>query len=70
MPSSSGGLFGTAVFGTGVFGVPNPIRDAKIYAQGSGRTIGFSIDHQGDPFFVSAISYKIRHLGEDTGDTG
>jgi len=70
MPSSRGGLWGTMIWGSDVWGTADPIRDAKIYAQGSGRTLGFSIDHQGDRWFVSSIAYQLRGLGEDTGDTG
>ena len=69
MPSPAGGKFGTAVFGVDVFGSDSAVRDEKVYGSGSGRTVGFSVSHAGQPFFVSSIDYQGRVVGEDTGDT-
>jgi hypothetical protein len=41
----------------------------KVYGAGSGSTIGFSVEHQGDPFFISTIDYQVRITVETTGDT-
>ena len=71
MPDPGGALFGTDMFGAGIFGSSAATRDEKVYGSGSGRTVGFSVEHAagGEPFWVSKIDYQVRVTGEDTGDT-
>ena len=65
-----GDEWGGFVWGAGYWSSASHTRDEKVYACGSGRTIGFNISHQGEnqPWQISKIDHQVMLLGEDTGD--
>ncbi len=71
MPPTGGAQWSTAQWGQAAWAEGATTRNEKVYGSGSGRTIGFSVEHAaaGEPFFVSKIDYQVRISGEDTGDT-
>lgn len=72
MQRPTGFLLGTSVLGgSDLLGGGPTIRDARVYAAGAGRTIGFKFSHTGgaEPFWVSRIDHQVSATGEARGDT-
>jgi hypothetical protein len=69
MAAITGAEWGVDDWSQGVWAEGYATWSDKVYGSGSGSTVGFSIEHQGDPFFISSIDYQIRITGETTGDT-
>ena len=71
MAAASGFVLGTDTLGVGggVLGAALNTRDEKVYGTGSGRTIGFSVEHTGknEPFWVGRIDHQVDIAGEDAG---
>jgi len=70
MQPLGGSKWDAAVWGSGVWSETSHVRDEKVYASGSGRTIGFEISHPGEdePWQISKIDHQVMGIGEDTGD--
>jgi hypothetical protein len=62
----AGAVFGTARFGTDVWGSADEIWRNRLYGKGYGYTVGWEFSHIGtnEPFFVTNHAYQVRPLGK------
>ncbi len=66
---SNGGVFGSAVFDTDVFGGAQLVSRQKFYGFGSGETVAHAFSHSptastSEPFFISSIAQQLSSAGE------